>query len=295
MDRKPLCIVTGLSGSGKSTALRAFEDLGYFAVDGLPASLAPEIAAMMAKPEMLHFGGLAICMDMREANFLQEFDAVLPQLASLDSDLKLIFLEASDDSLLRRYASTRRPHPLERSGVGLKGAVELERCQLAPLRERADLVLDSSDCSIHDLRRKIHSHFGARNSSSGLPAITVISFGYKYGIPADSDFVFDLRFLDNPFFVDRLKAYSGLDRAVAAYVFQSGAAERFLELLAKLLRFVLVEMAGEGRKRVTFAFGCTGGRHRSVAVAERFAHMERQAGYHVVLEHRNIASEQKNA
>lgn len=290
MAKKTLCIVTGLSGAGKSTALRAFEDLGFFAVDGLPASLAPDISAMMKKAAMSRFNGAAICMDMREANFLEEFNKALQELSSSGNAANLIFMEASDRDLMRRYAATRRPHPLERESAGLADAIALEREQLKPAREMADLVVDSSGFSIHDLRKLIHRHFGGGYSGCAL-RINLLSFGYKYGIPEDSDYVFDLRFLDNPYFVEDLRPFSGLDQAVAEYVFKSGAAGEFLEKTLALFRFVLPQMEAEGRKRVTIAMGCTGGRHRSVAIAERLAHDLRQAGFPLALEHRNLESD----
>lgn len=288
--RKPLCIVTGLSGAGKTTALRAFEDLGFFTVDGLPASLSPDISAMMEKPAMSHFAGLAIGMDMREGNFLEEFNKALLDLSVNGMAVSLVFLEASDQELLRRYASTRRPHPLERKAIGLAGAIAHERAQLKALREMADFVVDSSDFSIHDLRRAIHNHYSKDKQSHSL-RLNVISFGYKYGIPEDADYVFDIRFLDNPFFVPELKEHSGRDADVAAYVFKSGAATEFLRKTMTLFKFILPQMEIEGRSRVTIALGCTGGRHRSVAVAERLAQELGQSGYPLVLEHRNLDSD----
>lgn len=291
--RKPLCIVTGLSGAGKSTAIRAFEDLGFFTVDGLPASLAPDITAIMNKQAMSHFDGLAIGMDMREANFLEEFNKALLQLSAHGLSVNLVFLEASEADLLRRYAATRRPHPLERRGMGLAAAITEERGKLKPIRDMADFVLDSSGFSIHDLRRAIHKQYSRAEKSDSHLRLNILSFGYKYGIPKDADFVFDLRFLDNPFFVDELRPLSGKDQKVATYVFKSGAADVFMEKLLALFKFVLPQMEAEGRNRVTIAMGCTGGRHRSVAVAERLARDLGQAGFSLALEHRNLDSDRE--
>ena len=285
---RDLCIVTGLSGAGKSTALHAFEDLGYFAVDGLPASLSPDMADLMEKPEMRHFRGIAIGMDMREANFIEEFNAALFRLQPHELSVNLIFLDASNGELMRRYASTRRPHPYEKNGLGLAEAIASERKDLQPLKDLADLVVDSSGYSIHDLRRAIHKRFRPDQSPGQGLRINVISFGFKNGLPEDADFVFDARFLENPFFVPELRPLSGLDPDVARFVFKSGAAEEYLRLLLELFKFVLPQMESEGRSRITIAIGCTGGRHRSVALVEKLAGKLRQAGFSPVVEHRNI-------
>lgn len=288
-----LCIVTGLSGAGKSTALRAFEDLNYFAVDGLPASLAPDMAAMMAKPAMRHYAGIAIGMDLREPNFLEEFNKALFELGGQAMSISLVFLEAANATLERRYAATRRPHPLEKHGLGLASAIAREREDLAPLKDLADFVLDSSAMSIHDLRRAIHGHYKKTGEKSQTMRVYVLSFGFKYGIPPDADYVFDLRFLANPYFVDSLRPFSGLDQEIVDYIFKFPEAEKFCEKTAALFNFILPLMAAEGRARVTIAMGCTGGRHRSVAIANRLGRLLRQAGNKVILEHRNIDDDQK--
>lgn len=285
---KELCIVTGLSGAGKSTALRAFEDLGFFTVEGLPASLSPDMAGLMNKPAMQRFKGIAIGMDMREANFIEEFNAALLKLQPHGMGVNLVFLDASDAELMKRYASTRRPHPYEKKGLALAEALANERRDLQPLREMADLVVDSSGYSIHDLRRAIHKLFSPDQATRQTIRINVISFGFKYGLPEDADFVFDARFLDNPFFVPNLKPLSGLDPEITEFVFKSGAATEYAHLLTQLFKFVLPQMEREGRSRVTIAIGCTGGRHRSVAIAEKLAWELRQAGYGPIVEHRNI-------
>lgn len=294
-ERKRLCLVTGLSGAGKSTALRAFEDLGFFVVDGLPASLSPDMSDMMGRQAMTRFAGLAIGMDMRESDFPNELNKALLQLPSSGMDVSLVFLEASDDSLLKRYAATRRPHPLEKHGHGLAESIGVEREQMRPIRELADYVIDSSGYSIHDLRRAIHKLFKSGGKSEPSLRVTVLSFGFKYGLPGDADFVFDLRFLENPYFVDNLRDLSGLDEKVAGYVFRTGAADKFLEKALALLKFVFAQMEAEGRSRVTVAMGCTGGRHRSVAIAHSLALSLRQAGFDAREEHRNINDDAKGA
>lgn len=287
MSQKLLYVVTGLSGAGKSTALRAFEDLGFFTVDGLPASLAPDMAAMLEKPAMRHFVGMAMGMDLRETDFLASFNAILAELASSGVQAKVIFLDASDDELMRRYAQTRRPHPLERQGLALAGAVAAERKLLADLKARADLRIDTTGFTIYDLKRAIRARHG-RNGAVSLLRVIVVSFGFKYGIPEDADFVFDARFLPNPFFVDKLKPLSGLSEAVSSYVFANGMAGEFLDKIRGLLDFVLPRLEADGRMRVTVAIGCTGGRHRSVALAAMLASQLRGNGYEILVEHRNI-------
>ena len=283
-----VCIVTGLSGAGKSTAVQVFEDLRYFAVDGLPASLAPEMAAMMERPSMSHFMGIALGMDMRQSNFPDEINDALSVMAAKGIRPLLLFLEADAQELMRRYATTRRPHPLEREGMGLEAARAAERNRLRPVREMADLVIDTSRFSIHDLRRSIQKRWSGNKDKLRAIRVNVISFGFKYGVPREADTVFDLRFLPNPYFVEELRPLCGKDKAVADYVFASPSAVEFRKKLLDLLFFMLPLMEAEGRYRITIAVGCTGGRHRSVAMAEELSQALRQADYPTSLEHRHL-------
>ena len=283
-----VCIVTGLSGAGKSTAVQVFEDLRYFAVDGLPASLAPEMAAMMERPSMSHFMGIALGMDMRQSNFPDEINDALSVMAAKGIRPLLLFLEADAQELMRRYATTRRPHPLEREGMGLEAALAAERNRLRPLREMADLVIDTSRFSIHDLRRSIQKRWSGNKDKLRAIRVNVISFGFKYGVPREADTVFDLRFLPNPYFVEELRPLCGKDKAVADYVFASSSAVEFRKKLLDLLFFMLPLMEAEGRYRITIAVGCTGGRHRSVAMAEELSQALRQADYPTSLEPRHL-------
>ena len=283
-----VCIVTGLSGAGKSTAVQVFEDLRYFAVDGLPASLAPEMAAMRERPSMSHFMGIALGMDMRQSNFPDEINDALSVMAAKGIRPLLLFLEADAQELMRRYATTRRPHPLEREGMGLEAALAAERNRLRPLREMADLVIDTSRFSIHDLRRSIQKRWSGNKDKLRAIRVNVISFGFKYGVPREADTVFDLRFLPNPYFVEELRPLCGKDKAVADYVFASPSAVEFRKKLLDLLFFMLPLMEAEGRYRITIAVGCTGGRHRSVAMAEELSQALRQADYPTSLEHRHL-------
>lgn len=283
-----VCIVTGLSGAGKSTALQVFEDLRHFTVDGLPASMAPEMAGMMERPSMAHFRGMALGMDMRQNDFPEEMREALETLRARGVPTTLLFLEAETPELIRRYATTRRPHPLERSGVGLEAALSQEIRSLAPLRELADIVLDTTHLSIHDLRRTIQKRWRHEKGQMRGIRVNIISFGFKYGVPREADMVMDLRFLPNPFFVEGLRPLSGKDRPVVDYILSFGQAAEFRTRLLDLLLFMLPQMEAEGRYRVAVALGCTGGRHRSVAMAEEIHAALRQAGYPVSVEHRHL-------
>ena len=283
----PVYIVTGLSGAGKTTALRVFEDRQFFTVDGLPASLANEMIGMMSRPSMAHFHGIALGMDIRQNAFREELGRALDVLAKQGIRPTLLFITADPAILIRRYAQTRRPHPLEKEGLGLEASILAEKKRLLPLQEQADLVIDTSNYSIHDLRREILQHCDQGAERKAL-RINIISFGFKYGVPKEADLVFDLRFLKNPYFVESLRPLSGKDVPVKEYVFANPVAEAFKAKLIDFCSFVLKQMEKEGRYRVSIALGCTGGRHRSVAFAEELAQVLRQADYSTSLEHRHL-------
>lgn len=284
-----LFIITGLSGAGKSTALKVFEDLRHFSIDGLPCGVMPQVAAIMLSEPMRIFQGMALGLDVRQETFLADFRSSLKRLRELGFTPKLVFLEAGNQALIQRYASTRRPHPLENGAPGLEPAIHRERKLLGPIRDMADLVINTTDFSIHDLRRHIQKHVLDQSALS----VKILSFGFKHGLPPDADFVFDLRFLRNPFFIDELRPMSGLDKPVAEYVFETQVARDFKNRAAALLIPALGEMENEGRYRVTIALGCTGGRHRSVAMAQALGKVLRQAGYVVALEHRDLEREHR--
>jgi RNase adapter protein RapZ len=282
----PVCIVTGLSGAGKSTALAVFEDLHYFTVDGLPASLALDMIAMMAKPSMAHFKGIALGLDIRQENFVQEMADALDAMAVDALPMTLLFLEAEPQVIMRRYATTRRPHPLEREGMGLEAAVCTEIERLARFRQMASMVLDTSQFSIHDLRRAIQQHWSGKEAHS--LRVNIVSFGFKYGVPRDADMVVDVRFLPNPYFVPDLRPFSGKDAPVADYVFADEPARNFRQKLFELLVLTLPQMEAEGRFHITLCVGCTGGRHRSVALVESLCRKLKQYAYPVRVEHRHL-------
>jgi UPF0042 nucleotide-binding protein len=282
-------IVTGLSGSGKSTALAVFEDLGFFTVDGLPAVFVPQMVHMVtAKKEGFHCSGIAFGMDLRQNDFTYEYDQALVALRQDGFTPQLLFFEANSDVLLRRYAMTRRPHPLEKEGLGLEEALKMERSRLHHLRTTADLVLDTSTHSIHDLRRVLQEKWKHLRSLSKTLRVHVISFGFKYGVPSEADMVFDLRFLPNPYFIPELKPLCGIDAAIADFVLGQEPGKEFLVRLVDFLQYVLAQYEKEGRFRLTIAIGCTGGRHRSVAVAEALATALRADKYSLTLEHRHL-------
>lgn len=283
-----VCIVTGLSGAGKSTALHVFEDLGYFTVDGLPGSLIPDMVAIMERSSMAHFRGIALGMDVRRSDFLEDISAAMQTLREQGLEPLIIFLEADAAELVRRYATTRRPHPLEREGMSLEAALRVERQRLEPLRSMADIVLDTTRYSIHQLRQAMQQRWTTAAGRLRALKVNIVSFGFKYGVPKEADMVFDLRFLPNPYFVEALRPLSGRDTAVAEYVFSETVSRVFLKKLTDFVLFTLPLMEQEGRYRLTLAVGCTGGRHRSVAVAEHLYKVLHQAEYPVALEHRHL-------
>jgi len=288
-------VVSGLSGAGKSQALHALEDLGFFCVDNLPTLLAPQAVELCERGEMTR---LALGIDVRVRAFLGEVGNVLELLeAGGQRDLHVLFLDASDETLLHRFSETRRPHPLAaESGVsGSEGAlavldgVRVERERLAPLRARATRVIDTTNMSVHELRRVLVAHF--RPASRGAPGMVTrfVSFGFKFGTPVDADVVLDVRFLDNPYFVPGLRALSGLDAPVVNYVLGSVETQEFLRHTRGLLEYVLPRYEREGKSYLTIAIGCTGGRHRSVAIAEALAKdLTSAAGASIGVLHRDV-------
>jgi UPF0042 nucleotide-binding protein len=272
--RPTVVVVTGLSGAGKSQALHTLEDLGFFCVDNLPTVLAPEAVALCERGGMTR---LALGIDVRVRVFLDEVGKVL-QLLEADGqrDVQVLFLDASDERLLHRFSESRRPHPLSTES-GREGAlavldgVQVERERLAPLRAGATRIIDTTNTSVHELRRILVAHFGPASGEGPRMVTRIVSFGFKYGTPVDADLVLDVRFLANPYFVPELKELTGLDEAVAQYVLSAPETQEFLRRTRELLEYVLPKYEREGKSYLTLAIGCTGGRHRSVTVAEALA------------------------
>ncbi|MDI7250701.1 MAG: RNase adapter RapZ [Bacillota bacterium] len=279
-----LVIITGLSGAGKSLAVRALEDLGFFCVDNLPPELIPKFAELCQQGRIQR---VALVVDIRGGEFFGEVFSALEHLESVGFPYQILFLEASDEVLVRRYKETRRLHPLAPHGGVLEGIQE-ERRRLQELRGKAHIVLDTSDLSPQKLREEITHLFTGRRR--GL-IVVIRTFGYKHGVPRDADLVFDVRFLPNPNYVEDLRPLDGTDPRVRDYVLRWPVSRRFLRLLGGLLRFLLPQYVAEGKTQLTLAVGCTGGRHRSVVVAEYLADFIRRLGHTVLTEHRDIEEE----
>lgn len=283
----PVVVVTGLSGSGKSTALKVFEDLGFFCIDGLPAGMSAKIAELILQQDS-KYRGLVLGMDMRQLEFNASWNEALNKLAAIGIIPQVLFLEAKQAELVRRYATTRRLHPLESQELGLEQALEKERELLDPIRQNAELVLDTTDYSIHDLRRVIQEKWEALKELGKGMRVHIIAFGFKYGVPTEADFVFDLRFLPNPYFEKDLRQLSGMDPAIQDYVLGSEVGKGFNKRFLDFVTYMLPLYADEGRYRITLALGCTGGRHRSVSVAESVLATLKEKGYAVTIEHRHM-------
>ena len=283
---RELVIITGLSGSGKASALKTFEDLGYYSVDNLPLDLLPAFADLVRQSTEIVRAALVV--DVREGQRLDQFPVLLKKLRKV-LPTQVFFLEASDAVLLRRFSETRRPHPLGRSETVVK-AIDAERRLLDPIRNVADETVDTSQHNVHELRAFILSRFerGSSETSAKNLMVSFVSFGYKNGVPLEADLVFDVRFLPNPHFVPEFRKKTGLDPKVAAYVRGFPQTKEFLNRVTKLMLYLLPHYVKEGKSYLTVAFGCTGGQHRSVMMAEELGKRLRKAGYQVKALHRDI-------
>jgi UPF0042 nucleotide-binding protein len=275
-----------MSGAGRSTATRALEDIGWFVVDNLPPTLMTNVVDYVA--QRTGSRKVAVVADVRGGQLFEELRESLTAIKTAGHDLRVLFLEAGDEALVRRYESSRRPHPLQRDD-SLLGAVQRERSLLSDLRADADIVIDTSNLNVHELRRSIEASFGD-DDHVALRA-TVMSFGFKYGIPVDADLVADLRFLPNPYWDPKLKDLTGLDAAVNDYVVSSDQAQEFLTKYAELIDLVEDGYLREGKRFVTIAMGCTGGKHRSVAMAENLSARLVKSGVEVRVVHRDLGRE----
>jgi UPF0042 nucleotide-binding protein len=281
-------IITGLSGSGKSATIKCFEDLGFFCVDNLPVKLIPTMVELTTKKGE-EISKVALLMDIRERDFLPGFPEIYNGMKSQGYNFSILFLEASDEALVRRFSETRRPHPLAFDRPVLQGIQE-ERERLLPIREMSDIIIDTSTINIHELREHINKIFSSPTGVKPL-VISIISFGYKHGIPFNSDIIFDVRFLPNPFFRPELKGKTGLDLEVRNFVFASEDSKQFMEKLRDLLSFLLPRFVREGKSYLTISIGCTGGKHRSVAIAEYLEGTLEEQGHQVRVKHRDIGRE----
>ncbi len=277
-----LVVLTGMSGSGKGTVLRVFEDLGYYAVDNLPLELFPKFVELCQQSQKITRACLVV--DVREGRSLDRLPAVLAEIRG-EVEALVVYLEASDEVLQRRFSETRRPHPLAGEG-SVAQKIAREREQMAPLQSLADLTIDTSKYSIHDLRRLVMDRFGGANAPMML--VTIESFGFKHGAPTGSDLVFDVRFLPNPHYLPGGKTLTGQDQKVIEYLAGFPQTEEFIRRVQELLVYLIPHYVNEGKSYLTVSFGCTGGRHRSVRIAEEiFRHIE-TAGIAAKLNHRDI-------
>ncbi len=281
-----MVVVTGLSGSGRSAALKAFEDIGFYCVDNLPLELLPAFVEFaQGSDEATHS---AIGIDIREKGFPDRFPTLYREIKSQGSALELVFLEASDQTIVRRFSETRRPHPLAKGAIPLLDGIRHERTALTEVKKLADRIVDTSEYTVHDLRQTIERIY---TEDSGRPmVITLVTFGYKYGIPYDLDLLFDLRFLPNPHFVPELRAHTGEEQQVRDYIMARPDSAEFLTRLESFIDYLLPRYRTEGKSYLTIGFGCTGGRHRSVAVSNMVADHLRKKGYDVNVKHRDIGS-----
>ncbi|MGQ0773782.1 MAG: RNase adapter RapZ [Pseudonocardiales bacterium] len=283
-----VAVVSGLSGAGRSTAAKVLEDLGWFVVDNLPPELMATMVDLGARSQGV-VTRVAVVMDVRSRAFTDDLAAVIKDLDARGYRPKVLFLEATDAVLIRRFEQVRRSHPLQGEGR-LADGIAAERALLAPLRDEADLVLDTTGLSVHQLRAKIEHAFGGEASTR--TRITVLSFGYKYGLPMDADLVIDVRFLPNPFWIPELRDLTGLDAAVRNYVLAQEGAEEFLERYLELLRLIGGGYRREGKRYLTLAVGCTGGKHRSVVISEVLAsRLGEEEGITVKVVHRDVGRE----
>ena len=276
-------ILTGLSGSGKSTVLKAFEDMGFYCVDNLPVELIPIFAELHAAGEG-DFARAALLVDAREGLQLEKLPPLL-KLLRRDHPITLVYIDASEDALLRRYSETRRPHPLGQA-FSVRENLRHERALMGPIRKLADVVIDSSHFNVHELRHFVTSRF--KNPDKRPILVSVVSFGYKYGVPTDADLVIDVRFLPNPHFVPRLRRFTGKDPKVRRYIRSFPQTGEFLRRIESLLTYLIPHYIREGKSYLTIAFGCTGGKHRSVMLGEAVKKALEKCGFSSKVVHRDI-------
>jgi len=285
MKNLRVVIITGLSGSGKSTALRALEDIGFFCVDNLPVVLLPRFLKIQFNDSKI-ITKVAMVMDLREKSFLEKYTRIFTKLKSMGYKLEILFLDSNDDALLHRFSETRRVHPISVKGSVMEG-INLEREKLAPLKQMADKVIDTTSYNVHQLKDVVQRHFISSSASQRM-IIHVTSFGYRYGVPADADIVLDVRFLANPYFVEELKYYNGHHQDVRDYVLESDESKIFIQKLFDMMAFLIPLYEKEGKARLNIALGCTGGRHRSVVMANQIGSYFSDKNYIVTINHRDI-------
>ncbi|CDB69285.1 uPF0042 nucleotide-binding protein EUBELI_01995 [Eubacterium sp. CAG:252] len=287
-----IIIVTGMSGAGKSTALNVLEDEGYYCVDNMPISLMPKFAELAdGHNQDKGYNNIALGIDIRSGHSLAELDSVLDYMKEKKYEYTIVFLESSDEVLIKRYKETRRAHPLAKDGRVDK-AIMLEREQLKFLKQRADVIIDTSQLLTREFKEELEKIVLGRKEFNNL-MVTVLSFGFKYGIPSDADIVFDVRFLPNPYYVEELRPLTGNDKNIQDYVMKAPEAEEFLERVDGLIQFLLPNYVKEGKSSLVIAVGCTGGKHRSVTLANAIAKRLSKTPYGCKVEHRDIEKDSK--
>lgn len=287
-----IIIVTGMSGAGKSTALNVLEDEGYYCVDNMPISLMPKFAELAdGHNKDKGYNNIALGIDIRSGHSLAELDSVLDYMKEKKYEYTIVFLESSDEVLIKRYKETRRAHPLAKDGRVDK-AIMLEREQLKFLKQRADVIIDTSQLLTREFKEELEKIVLGRKEFNNL-MVTVLSFGFKYGIPSDADIVFDVRFLPNPYYVEELRPLTGNDKKIQDYVMKAPEAEEFLERVDGLIQFLLPNYVKEGKSSLVIAVGCTGGKHRSVTLANAIAKRLSKTPYGCKVEHRDIEKDSK--
>lgn len=278
-------IITGLSGSGKSTAVNALEDCGFFCIDNLPVPLLPKVLEL-AESGGGRVGSLAFVIDTRERMFLDDAAEMVRELRDGDVELQVLFFEADDEELVRRYSETRRRHPMAGEDGTVREGIKRERARLQDLRELADVLIDTSEHTVHTLKKLVQRRYAGDRSSQF--SITLLSFGFKHGLPAECDLVFDLRFLTNPYFVEGLRDKDGREQEIQEYVLAQPEAGKFISLFQEMAEFVLPQYEKEGKSYLTIGFGCTGGHHRSVSMSEAIATRLRGRNWDVQVRHRDV-------
>lgn len=278
-------VISGLSGAGRSSALKCFEDLGFFCIDNLPPQLLPKFVELCTQTRS-DINKIALGIDIREREFFSDFENILNDLMRDGCPIEVAYLEARDEILVRRFSETRRPHPLAMNKPVIDG-IRLEREMLKWLRNKATLIIDTSDFNIHQLKNEVFRHFSEAEKDKNI-MVNIISFGFKYGVPYDIDLLFDIRFLPNPNFVANLKPLSGRDNEVSEYLLSSPQTGLFFERFLPFIDFMMTQYDKEGRYYLSIGIGCTGGRHRSVFIAEALERHIKDMGYDTALRHRDI-------
>ncbi len=279
-------IITGMSGAGKSQAVKVFEDLGYYVVDNMPPNLLPKFAEILKDSEG-KFNDVALVMDIRAGKFFDDIEENINELSGKKLDFEILFLDASDEELVKRFKETRRVHPLS-SKERLITGIEKEREILEPIKKRADVVIDTTGMGLRKFQETIKKRLLMVEADESNININVVSFGFKYGVPVDCDLVFDVRFIENPFYIEELRPLSGMDEPVQDFVLGNEVTKEFLSKIMDILTFLIPNYVLEGKKQLIIGIGCTGGRHRSVAIANSITAKLREEGYHANSVHRDL-------